>query len=47
MKCVITKVKHIVELKDRVLASWGPSSISAVAKLVFFFELKLGAEANN
>ena len=34
MKCVTTKVKFIVELKDRVLAPWGPSSISAVAELV-------------
>ena len=34
IKCAITKVKHIVELKDRVLAPWGPSSISAVAELV-------------
>ena len=33
IKCVITKVKYIVELKDRVLAPWGPSSISAVAEL--------------
>ena len=33
-KCVITKVKYIVELKDRVLAPWGPSSISAEAELV-------------
>ena len=24
IKCAITKVKHIVELKDRVLAPWGP-----------------------
>ena len=31
---VMLKVKHIVELKDRVLAPWGPSSISAVAELV-------------
>ena len=37
IKCAITKVKHIVELKDRVLAPWGPSSISAVAELVLFF----------
>ena len=36
IKCAITKVKHIVELKDRVLAPWGPSSISAVAELVVF-----------
>ena len=36
IKCAITKVKHIVELKDRVLAPWGPSSISAVAELVFY-----------
>ena len=35
IKCAITKVKHIVELKDRVLAPWGPSSISAVAELVY------------
>ena len=34
IKCVITKVKYIVELKDRVLVPWGPSSISAVAELV-------------
>ena len=34
IKCAITKVKHIVELKDRVLAPWGPSSISALAELV-------------
>ena len=37
IKCAITKVKHIVELKDRGLAPWGPSSISAVAKLVNLF----------
>ena len=35
IKCVITRVKHIVELKDRVLPPWGPSSISAVAELVY------------
>ena len=35
IKCDITKVKHIVGLKDRVLAPWGPSSISAVTELVF------------
>ena len=34
IKCVITRVKHIVELRDRVPAPWGPSSISAVAELV-------------
>ena len=34
MKCVITKVEYILELKDRVLAPWGSSSISAVAELV-------------
>ena len=34
IKCVITKVRYIVEPKDRVLAPWGPSSISAVAELV-------------
>ena len=34
INCVITKVKYIVELKDRVLAPWGPSSISAEAELV-------------
>ena len=34
IKCVITRVKNIVELKDRVLAPWGPSFISAVAELV-------------
>ena len=34
IECAITKVKHIVELKDRVLVPWGPSSISAVAELV-------------
>ena len=33
IKCVITKVKYIVELKDRVLAPWGPSSISSEAEL--------------
>ena len=32
IKCAI---KHIVELKDRVLAPWGLSSVSAVAELVF------------
>ena len=36
IECVITKVKYIVELKDRVLAPWGPLSISAVAELVPF-----------
>ena len=35
IKCVITKVKCIVELKDRVLTPWGPSSISVVAELVY------------
>ena len=39
IKCAITKVKHIVELKDRVLAPWDPSSISAVAELVYLFIL--------
>ena len=34
IKCVITKVKYIVDFKDRVLVPWGPSSISAVAELV-------------
>ena len=44
IKYAITKVKHIVELKDRVLAPWGPSSISAVAELVyFFFELEISS----
>ena len=33
---------YIVELQDRVLAPWGPSSISAVAKLV-----KEEVEGNN
>ena len=43
IKCVITKVKYIVELKDRVLVPWGPLSISAMAELVFFKNpLKLG-----
>ena len=36
IKCAITKVKYIVELKDRVLAPWGLSSIFAVAELVTF-----------
>ena len=27
---------YSIELKDRVLAPWGPSSISAVAELVIF-----------
>ena len=36
IKCVVTRVKHIVELKDRVLVPWGPSSISAVAELVLY-----------
>ena len=35
IKCVIKrKVKYIEELKYRVLAPWGPSSISAVAELI-------------
>ena len=34
IECAISKVKYIVELKDRVLAPWGPSSISAIAELV-------------
>ena len=34
IECVITKVKCIVELKGRVLAPWGLSSISAVVELV-------------
>ena len=41
IKCAITKVKHIVELKDRVLAPWGPLSISAIAELVIFRENEL------
>ena len=35
MKCVVITVTYMVELQDRVLAPWGPSSISAVAELVF------------
>ena len=27
-------MKYVIELKDKVLAPWGPSSISAVAELV-------------
>ena len=34
IKFVLTKVKYVIELKDRVLASEGPLSISAVAELV-------------
>ena len=34
MKCVVITVTYIVENQDRVLAPWGPSSISAVAELV-------------
>ena len=34
IKCVAINVIYMVELKDRVLAAWGPSSISAVAELV-------------
>ena len=33
------KGKHIVELKDRVLVPWGPSSISAMAELVNQIEI--------
>ena len=36
MKCVVITVTYMVELQDRVLAPWGPSSISAVAELVLF-----------
>ena len=35
IKCVSINVIYMVELKYRVLAPWGPSSISAVAELVF------------
>ena len=34
MKCLVITVTYMVELQDRVLAPWGPSSISAVAELV-------------
>ena len=34
IKCVSINVIYMVELKHRVLAPWGPSSISAVAELV-------------
>ena len=37
MKCLVITVTYMVELQDRVLAPWGPSSISAVAGLVDFF----------
>ena len=38
IKCVSINVIYMVELKYRVLAPWGPSSISAVAELVFFID---------
>ena len=47
IKCAITKVKHTVELKDRVLAPWGPSSISAVAELAKRGGGKGGPEIHN
>ena len=34
MKCVMKAAINMVELQDRVLAPWGPSSISAIAELV-------------
>ena len=40
MKCVVITVTYMVELQVRVLALWGPSSISAVAELVFELFLK-------
>ena len=33
-KCVVIIVTNMVQLQDRVLVPWGPSSISAVAELV-------------
>ena len=47
MKCVVITVTYMVELKDRVLAPSGPSSISAVAELLYFYSpngLFLGLE---
>ena len=38
IKCVAINGIYMVELQDRVLAPWGPSSISAVAELVLFFK---------
>ena len=34
LKCVMKAAINMVELQDRVLAPWGPSSISAIAELV-------------
>ena len=34
IKCVVINVKSTVELKDKLLAPWGLSSISAQAELV-------------
>ena len=34
IKCVMIALISMVELQDRVLAPWGPSSISTVAELV-------------
>ena len=35
LKCVVVNRIYVVEIQDRVLAPLGPSSISAVAELVF------------
>ena len=36
MKCVVINMIYMVKPQDRVLAQWGPSSVSAVAELVLF-----------
>ena len=41
IKCVVINVIYIVELQYRVLATWGPSSISRVAEFVFMMILLL------
>ena len=39
MKYVVITVTYLVELQDRVLGPWGPSSISAVAELVLLTKM--------
>ena len=35
LKCVVVNRTYVVEIQDKVLAPLGPSSISAVAELVY------------
>ena len=38
LNCFVVNRTYVVEIQNRVLAPLGPSSISAVAELVFFID---------